>query len=543
MPLPMTRPTRHPKFGTYYLRTRVPRDLVERIKGRSIRVPVGERIVSVKVGETVKVSLGTKDAAEAKQRTAAALEALGCIWEAERSGPAKLTNKQIQTLAGVFYRGLAEGFEDEPGSSAIWQRVLTANKVAGDGEILGRFGIGDDVRNSAKRRAMEERFGDITDALLDREGLRVDRESRDRLLVALKDASDQAASKLKRNADGDYRPDPDAERFPQVPRGGVADKARGKASVTITALFDKWKARKERQGASPRSARRWEPVIRQFVGFLGHDDAARVTTDDIIAWREKLYEEGRVSVDTFRKTNRAALNSVFALGVDLRLLPDNPVKLVKGEKSRRVRLRDRGFSDDEARKILKAATTAHEHENAGRTSPWTLRARRWVPWLCAYSGARITEMTQLRREDVARVEDVDCIRITPEAGSVKNGEFRLVPLHPHMIEQGFLEFVRGAKAGPLFYDPTRKGADPAQRQSNALGTWVRSDAVGVTDPNVQPNHGWRHRFKNVASRAGISDRTANHITGHAQGNEGNRYGDAEVPTMWEAIKRLPRYEV
>lgn len=537
----MTRPTRHPEFGTYYLRTRVPHDLVERVKGRSIRVPVGDRIATVKVGEAVKVSLGTKNATEAKKRTAAALEALGRIWEAERSGPAKLTNKQIQTLAGIFYRGLAEGFEEEPGNPAIWQRVRTTNKVSGDGEILGRFGIGDEVRNSAKRRAMEERFGNIADALLDREGLRVDRGSRDRLLAALKDASGQAARKLERNTKGDYRPDPDAERFPQVPREGIADKAGGKASVTITGLFDKWKVRKERQGASPRSARRWEPVIRQFVDFLGHDDAARVSTDDVIAWREKLYEDGRVSVDTFRKTNRAALNSVFALGVDLRLLPHNPVKAVKTEKGRKTRVRERGFTDEEAQRILRAATRAAE--NPGRAGPWTLRARRWVPWLCAYSGARVTEMTQLRKEDVVRVEGVDCIRITPEAGRVKTGEYRLVPLHPHMVEQGFLEFVRGAKAGPLFYDPKRKSDDPAEETSNSLRRWVRSDAVGVTDKNVQPNHGWRHRFKNVASRAGISDRVSHHITGHAQGTEGGRYGDAEVPTMWEAIKRLPRYEV
>ena len=541
MALMMSRPWKHPQTGAYYLRSRTPKDLLQKARGRKIALPVNGRATTVTVGDYVKASLGTKDPAEARERHRIASAALDEVWRGFRSGPRVLSQKEAEGLAGAFYRAFAEGAEDNPGKPELWEGVLQANHEASLGGVLpSPLAIRQRPRTSEE--TMEGRFGEIADALLRHHRINTTGEGRIRLMEALRRGGDQAAEKLKRNAKGDYRPDPGADRFPSVPRGGPA-KSDGASvtTTTVSGLFAKWKERKARQGASPRSARRWEPVIRQFVAFLGHDDAARVATKDVIDWREALYDEGRVSADTFRKTNRAALNSVFALGVDLMLLPSNPVTPVKAERSRKVRVRDRGFTDEEARRILKAS--AMTADKAARTSPWTLRSRRWVPWLCAYSGARVTEMTQLRKQDVLRVEGVDCIRITPEAGSVKSGEFRLVPLHPHMIEQGFLEFVRGAKDGPLFYGPSRKGADPAQRQSNAIATWVRSDSVGVTDPNVQPNHGWRHRFKNAASRAGISDRVSHHITGHAQGNEGNRYGDAEVSTMWEAIKRLPRYEV
>ena len=42
------------------------------------------------------------------------------------------------------------------------------------------------------------------------------------------------------------------------------------------------------------------------------------------------------------------------------------------------------------------------------------------------TGARINEITQLRREDLLVEAGVPCIRITPDAGSVKTDNFRIV---------------------------------------------------------------------------------------------------------------------
>ncbi|MDJ0933539.1 hypothetical protein [Breoghania sp.] len=63
---------------------------------------------------------------------------------------------------------------------------------------------------------MEQRFGPFADLLLGKYRLETDELSRLRLLLALKEAGDQVTEKLKRNAGGDYRPDPEAERFPSV---------------------------------------------------------------------------------------------------------------------------------------------------------------------------------------------------------------------------------------------------------------------------------------------------------------------------------------
>ena len=103
--------------------------------------------------------------------------------------------------------------------------------------------------------------------------------------------------------------------------------------------------------------------------------------------------------------------------------------------------RIRGFTDEEAALILRNA--------AKEKDP----VRRWVPLLCAYSGARLSEVCQLRVEDVFQRGGVWCMKFDPEAGSLKNeNSERAVPLHPAIVESGFLQFVAAARSGPLFTD-------------------------------------------------------------------------------------------
>ena len=58
------------------------------------------------------------------------------------------------------------------------------------------------------------------------------------------------------------------------------------------------------------------------------------------------------------------------------------------------------------------------------------------------TGARVNEFSQLRKKDVQQVDGIWTVRITPEAGTVKTNEARVVPLHEHLIQQGFLDMVK-----------------------------------------------------------------------------------------------------
>src|SRR5262245_23633979 len=141
------------------------------------------------------------------------------------------------------------------------------------------------------------------------------------------------------------------------------------------------------------------------------------------------------------------------------------------------------------------------------------------------------------------------MKLTPEAGPIKSRKPRTVPLHDHVIEQGFIEFVHSRGKGPLFYNPKEKGGPsdplkPERRRSvtvrQRLAAWVRKK--GVTDKKLSPNHAWRHTFKQIADRAGISERMSDYITGHAHRTIGAKYGAPTLEDMAAALEKFPRSE-
>ncbi len=75
-----------------------------------------------------------------------------------------------------------------------------------------------------------------------------------------------------------------------------------------------------------------------------------------------------------------------------------------------------------------------------------------------------------------------------------------------------------------------------------MGQWVR-EFVGITDPNVQPNHAWRHRFKTVARDSNMDLEVRDAIQGHEDGRAASDYGEVSVKAMWEAVNALPPYKV
>jgi integrase len=181
--------------------------------------------------------------------------------------------------------------------------------------------------------------------------------------------------------------------------------------------------------------------------------------------------------------------------------------------------------------------------------PETAAAYRWVPWLCAYTGARVGEITQLRKQDLRQVSPAEgggaalwVITITPEAGTVKTNAAREVVLHRHLVEQGFPAFVASAKPGHLFLRPAADGSSlgPLRGVRNRLREFARAI---VTDPNVAPNHGWRHRFKTVGMQADIAPRILDAIQGQAPVSAADHYGDVTLRTMADAIAKFPRIDL
>lgn len=314
--------------------------------------------------------------------------------------------------------------------------------------------------------------------------------------------------------------------------------------VSLKRLWADYVSARKQAGFMKDGGRQLGLTVERLRKFVKHDDAARLTKKDIVEWRDHLLKDlaAKTVSDKYLSTIRSLLN----WAVDNERLTQNVAATVKQPKPRQRRSREKGFTDAEALKLLKASRdyTPHEDERGRvREKPELIAAKRWVPILAAFSGARVTELTQLRKEDLRKESGQWVMRITPDAGSVKTDVYRDVPLHSQVIEQGFLRFFERAKDGPLFHggtDPTKYGVK-AVRISSQLAEWLRGDSL-VPD-GVQPNHAWRHRFKTQCREIGISDRVADAIQGHAGRTAADDYGDVTLKTKADAIAKLPSYGI
>lgn len=269
-----------------------------------------------------------------------------------------------------------------------------------------------------------------------------------------------------------------------------------KQAVAITGLFDAYLDERQSLGKGAVARKRWAPVVKQLVAFLGHNDAERLTPEKAEEWITSSL--ARKAAKTVRDTDLGSMRAVFKWALRRKRVSANPFADITLDAPKKVRTREKGHTDDEALAVLKAARAYQPNASEKgrvREYPETTAAKRWIPILCAYTGARVAELAQLRREDVRCAGDIHYVRITPEAGSVKTGAYRDVLLHAHVIELGFLVFAENAGAGPLFYrDGRRKpgAAHPSKTVSGRLSEWIGD--LGVLG-KVAPNHGWRHRLR------------------------------------------------
>jgi integrase len=429
------------RSGHFYFRLRVPVDLV----------PL--------VGKTLIVrSLDTQDPKLAKQRFAVMLAAIGRQWErlkAQSEVPAfqepdKLKLKDVLGLAGEFYRWMVAKHDSDPGAAARWlEEVESDRRIISPKGLNGRprLGSGPSLYMPMVQKFLEER------GIIVGEGHLFDI-AREAAYAGL-----LAKERLARAARGDYSDDPAAARFPKWEEVELNFTIKSK-TLTLVEHYDEFA--KTRSAAS---RKKYRSCLQDLERFLGNPNLAVATPDDIQNWVDNLASRMVVKDDKeVRKIGDkniadgylAAARSFFKWGVRKKKIARNPAADIRHEFPMKPQVRKPYFTDKEIKLILSEALRAP----SGRESPQFAAAKRWAPWMCAYTGARVNEITQLRGMDVWKRdyegEVVWTINITPDAGPVKDNRAREVPLHEHLAAQGFIDFVKASGDGPLFYDPARR---------------------------------------------------------------------------------------
>jgi hypothetical protein len=242
---------------------------------------------------------------------------------------------------------------------------------------------------------------------------------------------------LEKRANGDYSPDQTPDTFPAFNAGPIRASGIG--------CWEVFEAYVHAVKPAPTTVSRWRAVFLAMQQQFAEVGADGITEDAARAWiHGQITEERQAS--TVREVWLSASRTVFAWARVHKRIRQNPFKEVKVDVPRKMQNREdgRSFTTEEARTILKASLAY------AKPSTPTERARRWVPWLCAYSGARSGEITQLRGADIEDRDGVYVMKITPDAGTTKTRQARIVPLHEHLVAQGFIGMVKQVGKGVIF---------------------------------------------------------------------------------------------
>lgn len=274
----------------------------------------------------------------------------------------------------------------------------------------------------ADGEAAEDHWGKAANAILEAEGRILDPAAPEqfrKLCMELNEAALRVSEVSLARLSGKVVATPPP---PDVPRAANAVK---KGHLPLLATFDIYAANRN---ISASIRKDWRSNLSSLVTFVGHDALEKLTRDDVVRWRDHLIAQPAKSGkprarSTVKNNYLSPLKSMLKMACDEHWLKDNVATTVQVTVLKKPKLRSSAFRVDETRRILSATT----QPAPPRLAEGHRLARRWVPWLCAYTGARVGEMAQLRAEDVFQMEGIWALRITPEAGRVKTKQYREVP--------------------------------------------------------------------------------------------------------------------
>lgn len=263
-------------------------------------------------------------------------------------------------------------------------------------------------------------------------------------------------------------------------------------------------------------------AIEDLVRFVGENRGLHtLTRADLAGWYQHLRDQG---IATPTLTNKQSYvggrHGFFAWAMASGHYPaaDNPAKghisYTANEKRKRRKFGFKAFTREEIAILFAPENIAKMSFHA-----------RWACWIGLYTGARVSEIGQLRVLDVLELDGIPCFSFTDEGEhqSLKTEvSRRVVPIHPRLIELGFLDHVRSlvsANERQLF--PKGK-VDAINGRGNwitkAFGYYLKPHAAGWL-PGKRGFHSLRKSTIQELQGRGVASEMRAQIVGHELDDE------------------------
>ena len=220
--------------------------------------------------------------------------------------------------------------------------------------------------------------------------------------------------------------------------------------------------------------------------------------------------------------------ATFLEYIETKLYPFNSrlIKAIKDfdripKKKKKIRI---PFSNDELKQLFNSKQYIE-------TGNFYTSAMYWVPLMALYTGARMSEIIQLEKHDVYEAdgiwvfnfEDSDVLSEDEDKNLKESGSYREVPIHPELLNLGFIDYVKSIK-GRLFDNEPRDAMGRFSDFGKRFATY--RNQVGVTpdhDMQLKDFHSFRHtvetRLSDLSKTGNLEERfdqgLIDGIVGHA----------------------------
>lgn len=164
----------------------------------------------------------------------------------------------------------------------------------------------------------------------------------------------------------------------------------------------------------------------------------------------------------------------------------------------------------------------------------------WLPLIALFTGARREEIASLKSSNIRPIDDVLSIEI--EEGKNANAR-RMVPIHPKLIELGFLEYAKSIQSQgfaflfPYLVDSANGKGKNAGRQ---FSVYMRDDLKITNDRKVF--HSFRHTTITRFNSLHVNEAHIKQIVGHEDGGKSvhlNIYThDVGLKSLEESMNKL-----
>lgn len=304
----------------------------------------------------------------------------------------------------------------------------------------------------------------------------------------------------------------------------------------MLSLFRYW--RSLNTDRAPSTIKEFESLARNFKAIIGKAPPQLVRTD-ISTFRDHLLKAGDARATVTKKLSfvNAMLQSAFDAGY----LPSNIARGMKVPRPKVEAIKRMGFAKRDLERIFgsRIYTDGFRPKGGGED------AFAWVPMLAHVAGGRLEELCQLRLTDVLHDSEHgwylkigDGVEQRVKTVSSR----RLVPLHPAIVEAGFIRYVQSLRAsGQEWVFPALEPDNDGRRGGNFGKVFARflrhRDGCGITDERLVL-HSFRHTFKTMCRESGIAEDVHDALTGHVGQSVGRDYGTVPLGTLAEAVRRI-----